>query len=277
MHWTDPSGTLSRRGLLVGVAAGLGWAAGCGRVPTAAHPSSSVPFASALSAAAASASSASSVSTAVQITASGFLFSPIALVIPSGQSLTFVTQDATPYALALVPGAPATWPATTVRKGQTAQVTPGGAGVYHFYASAYATWDATLGVVVGLPTSPRYPVAMEGVVLVTGSGVTASAGAQVTAAATGVFTPEVVVISKGSTVTWTNATAGVCTVDSADDAFHLTVEKGQTAAVVMPSAGAYYYYSATYAQLQPGNGQAVALQGVAPGYPATMQGWIFVI
>ncbi len=284
-----------RRRLLAGVAVTFGAvAAGCGRKasrPTATEvlSSASRAFTSALSKAAGGVSvspagstlvpSVASASTAetLTITAESFSFQPLSLFVASGATITFTSTDVTPYAVQLAPGAPAAWPKIALTQGKSVTQRISAPGVYRFYDPTFATWDASASAVESLTASPAYPAAMEGLLCATGTGFSGTEVVSVSATKGGLFSPTVVVIEMGGTVTWTNALAGVCQLESVDGLINVSVRAGGTASQAFPTTGIHHYYCANYAGLDPATGQVVAIQGVAPGYPLAMQGWICVV
>lgn len=269
-------------------------AAGCGRKPSRPTPaqvlsSASRAFTSALSKAAAgtSVSTASSASlssvasgstpASLTFTAESFSFQPLSLFVASGATITFTSTDVTPYAVQLVPGAPAVWPKITLTQGKSVTQRIAAPGVYRFYDPTFATWDASAGVVESLTASPAYPAAMEGLVCATGKGFSGPEVASVSATKGGLFSPAVVVIEVGGTVTWTNELSAECQLESVNGLVNASLRAGGTASQAFSTPGIHHYYCANYAGLDPATGQVVAIQGVAPGYPLAMQGWICVV
>ncbi len=216
----------------------------------------------------------------------GDFFTPAAIVINAGESVTWVNKDGQMHMPVTAPGAPEAF---------ALQVSPGDAvthrftrpGVYVYYCRGQATYDPQLHRVVADKGSYAYPIAMEGIVVVKGPGFTGGPSAAITVSG-GAFSPDIVVVRPGATVTWTNADTDEHDVTWAavgtgwrgraagSDAPLLVLPVGKSETATFARPGVYLYYCECHTVYDPRLELAAAIEG-ARAYPVSMQGYVIVL
>jgi len=215
----------------------------------------------------------------------GEFFSPAAIVIDAGESVTWVNTDTETHALMTVPGAPEAF-ALQLSSGESATHKFTRAGVYVYYCQNYATYDPQLQRVVAHKDTDAFPIAMEGIVVVKGPGFAGGPSASINISG-GAFAPDIVVVQTGATVTWTNADTeqhdvtwaavgsgwrGKRSVDA--PLLNLEVGKGQTATFATP--GVYLFYCEHHTAYDARLELAAAVKGTH-AFPVSMQGYVIVL
>jgi plastocyanin len=209
------------------------------------------------------------------ITIPGDDYSPPVLVINVGETVTWVNKDSDPHVTTSVPGAPESFTVVT-GAGKTGRFTFTKAGVYQYYCSTHAAYNAKLGRVVANKDSDAFPIAMEGIIVVKGPGLTGGPEGSL-AFAGGNIAPDFTVIMAGGKVTWTNKGAKdrMLQIPGAGvQKFALPAGKSQTVRFAKP--GVYLFYDSNAATLDPKLGLAKAKPGTS-AFPVSMQGYVIVL
>src|SRR5579864_3685358 len=92
-------------------------------------------------------------------------FEPLAIAVKAGTHVTWSNLDSDAHTVVTDPGAPSQFTLVAPPHGAVSY-TFDKAGIYAYYCSAHASWNAQLKRVQAAPTSDVYPAAMEGVVFV---------------------------------------------------------------------------------------------------------------
>ncbi len=205
----------------------------------------------------------------------GDSYAPAAIMIETGQTVTWVNKDSDPHVTVTVVGAPEAFTLANF-PGKSASFKFTKPGVYVYYCLDHATYNPTLRRVVARKEADAYPVAMEGLVVVKGPGFTGAPSATINISG-GAYSPDIAVVQAGGKVTWTNSEtdahpvvvrgAGVPTLE-------LAAGKSQTATFAKP--GIYLFYDERYATYNAKLGLAGANKG-APAFPVAMQGYVIVL
>ena len=101
------------------------------------------------------------------VTMPGDMFTPMAVMVKAGATVTFVNKDSDLHTVVTVPGAPADVE-LALKGGETATYTFTKPGLYLYYCSVHATLDPKTGMITAASTSDEYPAAMQGVIAVVG-------------------------------------------------------------------------------------------------------------
>lgn len=107
--------------------------------------------------------------TTIDIPDSTMDFTPFALVVPAGSTVTWTNHDDMTHVVAPVPGyAAATFKTLAIPgKGGRASLTFSQPGVYYYYCPLHAGWDASHQQLVPLRSYGSYPFVMDGLLIVT--------------------------------------------------------------------------------------------------------------
>jgi|GEM_PF-3204097 len=93
-------------------------------------------------------------------------FTPFVLTITQGDTVRWVNKDTDEHVIVTVPGTPESF-TLPVQGGRSVSHTFHKAGIYYYYCSIHATYDARTGQVAGNPQMADNPYEpMEGVVVV---------------------------------------------------------------------------------------------------------------
>jgi plastocyanin len=186
-----------------------------------------------------------------------------------------VNKDSDPHVSASVPGAPQAF--TVVHPpGKSTSLTFTKPGVYPYYCVDHATYNPTLHRVVARKETDKYPLAMEGVIVVRGAGFAGAPAASVSITRNG-YTPHIVVVKSGGQVTWTNADAAThALVAVGAGGPPLTLAPGKNLTVSFGKPGIYLFYDPRSATYESDTGLAAAKKG-SPGYPVSIQGYVVVL
>lgn len=156
------------------------------------------------------------------------------------------------------------------------------AGVYDLYDPEAATYNAKLGRVAARPGEPPFPVPLEEVVVVQGSGFQpAPRGAATVTSPGDYFTPYITVVRQGGSVTFVNTDTDIHTVASTPNSPSrfpgvLTLRSGARVTVRFPTVGVYDYYCTVHAGYAVRYGRVAAHRGTDV-YPVDMEGIIVVV
>jgi len=105
--------------------------------------------------------------TAAMVAAPADYFQPYVTVVQQGTTVTFHNADTDPHLAMTTPGSPNRFPATlSIPGGKSVPVMFSAAGVYQYYCSLHATYQATYQRSAANHDADKYPTAMEGVVVV---------------------------------------------------------------------------------------------------------------
>jgi plastocyanin len=209
------------------------------------------------------------------ITIPGDSYIPAAVVIDTGQTVTWVNKDSDKHTAVSVLGAPETF-TLPAYPGKSASFKFTKPGVYPYYCQEHVTYDAKLRRAVARKESDAYPIAMEGIIVVKGPGFTGAPAATINISR-GAFAPDIAVVQPGGKVTWTNGStdAQAIVVNGADvPKLDLAAGKSQTATFAKP--GIYLFYDERHATYNNKLGLAAAKTG-APNFPVAMKGYVIVL
>lgn len=92
-------------------------------------------------------------------------FTPFALVVQRGAQVTFHNTDSDAHSVVSIPGSPSMFN-RVIQPGTFSTVALSESGVYHYYCSVHACFDATTGQVEALPNADNRAEPMEGVIVV---------------------------------------------------------------------------------------------------------------
>ncbi|HLW47104.1 MAG TPA: plastocyanin/azurin family copper-binding protein [bacterium] len=212
---------------------------------------------------------------AATVTIPGDSYNPAAFVIDVGQTVTWVNKDTDPHVSTTVPGTPASF--TLVHPpGKSTPFTFTKAGVYPYYCIDHATFNPTFRRAAARKEADTFPVAMEGLIVVKGPGLT---GAQVASIkiSGGAYAPDIAVVRAGGKVTWINDdhTAHTATFVGAGTP-KLTLAAGKSGSATFAKPGIYFFYDERFATYNSKFGLAAAKKG-APNFPIAMQGYVVVL
>jgi plastocyanin len=209
------------------------------------------------------------------VTIPGDYYLPAAIMVEVGQTVTWVNKDSDPHVTTTVPGTSATFTlATEAGKSSSFKFTK--PGVYGYYCLDHATYNPKVHRVVARKQSDSYPLAMEGLVVVRGPGLTGAPSATVRLSG-GAYAPDIAVVQAGGKVTWTNGDTGAHAVvvkGAGVPKLDLAAGKSQTATFAKP--GIYFFYDEGHAAYNPKLGLAAAKKGT-PTFPIAMQGYVIVL
>ncbi len=209
------------------------------------------------------------------VTIPGDYYIPVAVTIEAGQAVTWVNKDTDPHVTTSVPEDPLMF--TLVHApGKSSSFTFTKAGVYPYYCVDHATYNTKLRRVVARKESDSFPIAMEGLIVVKGSGLTGNPAASISISRSG-YAPDIAVVETGGKVTWTNVDAAehaVTVVGAGVPPLALPAGTSQTVSFAKP--GVYLYYDQRYATYKSAVGLAAAKKG-APNYPVALQGYVVVL
>lgn len=169
-------------------------------------------------------------------------------------------------------------------------VTP---GIYHFYDTSKAAWNAVTHRVVAQKKAASFPLAMEQVIWV--QGAISKVPETVTnpiPSGHDEFSSEFLAVQTGGTMAWFNADTDVHVVALASgwsppvnpapisvggvDGTNDAPPNGGTKAVQLGTSGLYYYFCSAHADLDPATHRAKA-HADASDYPTPMEGFVLVI
>lgn len=187
-------------------------------------------------------------------------FVPFAQTVNVGDTVTWQNKDTDLHTVVTVPGNAPDAVNLTVKPGNSATFTFSKPGVYWYYCSLHATWDADSGQVKALDTVDNPAEPMEGTILVLGPGQPA-APVQVVAPGDS-FNPFVTTVTAGSAVTWQNKDTDLHTVTSvpgnAPAPISFNVKSGSSASMTFTTPGLYWYYCTLHATWDADTGQVAA-------------------
>jgi plastocyanin len=209
------------------------------------------------------------------VTIPGDSYNPAVVVIDVGQTVTWVNKDTDPHVSTTVPGTPASF--TLVHPaGKSASFTFTKAGIYPYYCLDHATFNPTLRRAVARKEADTFPVAMEGLIVVKGPGLTGAPSATIKIAG-GPYAPDIAVVRAGGKVTWINDdhTAHTAMFVGAGTP-KLTLAAGKSGSATFAKPGVYFFYDARFATYNAKLGLAAAKKG-APNFPVAMQGYVVVL
>jgi plastocyanin len=199
------------------------------------------------------------------VTMPGDYFSPATLVVKPGDTVTFKNQDSDPHTVTSVPGNAPAAINLAVKPGDSATFTFTAPGLYWYYCTAHAQWDAATGQVKANATVDDPSEPMEGFILVLAPA-TAPTSATVNIP-TGTtnndsFRPVVTTVQAGSVVTFNNADTDLHDVTTvpgnAPEKVSLAITSGQSASFTFKTPGLYWYYCDVHADFDKKTGQLSA-------------------
>jgi plastocyanin len=229
------------------------------------------------------------------------LFEPFILAVPPNTTITWQNNDSVAHTITTTPDQTPFLNlhafSLTVAAGQRAGVKLSEPGLYHYYDPTKATWNTPDARVAANKGVPNYPLAMDGVIWVTGpiSNLPSATTNRIPPKHDD-FVSEFLAISPGS-VSWHNfdsdphfvalvpgwaATSdppqaainpvdiGVNRIAGTDD-----VPGGDTITVIFSKPGLYYYYCVNHAHIDAATHRAEAFK-MASEYPIPMEGFVLV-
>ncbi len=211
----------------------------------------------------------------ITVTIPGDSYLPPAVTIDVGQTVTWVNKDTDPHVTTSVPGAPVSF--TLVHQpGKSTSYTFSKAGVYPYYCLDHATFNTTLRRVAARKEADQFPVAMEGLVVVRGLGLTGGQAATVKISGD-VYAPYIAVVRAGGKVTWINDDHAAHTaVFTGSGMPKLSLAAGKSASATFAKPGVYLFYDERFATYDAKLGLAGAKKG-SPHFPVAMQGFVVVL
>lgn len=211
------------------------------------------------------------------VTSPGDYFMPRTLSVNVGDTVIFNNTDTDAHTIISVPDAPDQIE-LALESGKQGSFTFTKPGIYHYYCSLHAGYDADTTMIKAVTTADVFPAAMEGVIVVNGAGFTA--GNSVTVTTPGdLFTPYAAVVKAGGTVTFNNTDTDVHTVQTvagAPEAVTLEIKGGDKATFTFTKPGVYEYYCTVHAAWDDTLKEAKAVK-TADIYPESMAGYIIVL
>jgi plastocyanin len=209
------------------------------------------------------------------VTIPGDSYLPPAITIDVGQTVTWINKDTDPHVTTAVPGAPVSF--TVVHQaGKAASFTFTKAGVYPYYCLDHATFNTALRRVAARKEADLFPIAMEGLIVVKGPGLTGMPSATVKISGDA-FAPDVVIVRSGGKVTWSNGDRTPHTaIFTGAGAPKLTLAAGKSGSATFAKPGIYFFYDERVATYNAKVGLAAAKKG-APHFPIAMQGFVVVL
>ena len=229
------------------------------------------------------------------------LFYPFILAVPPNSTVTWQNHDSVAHTITTTPDQTPFLNlrafSLTAAAGQQVHFQLTQPGLYHYYDPTVATWNKADARVAARKGVPNYPLAMDGVIWVTG------AISNLPSATTNRIPPmhddfasEFLAITPGS-ISWHNfdsdphfvalvpgwpatldpppaeinpADIGVNRIAGTDD-----VPGGDTITVIFSKPGLYYYYCVNHAHVDAATHRAEAFE-MASEYPIPMEGFILV-
>jgi plastocyanin len=211
------------------------------------------------------------------VTIPGDYYAPAAVMVDVGQSVTWVNKDSDKHTAVTVMGAPEAF-SLPAYPGKSVSFKFTKPGVYAYYCQEHATFDPKLRRSVARKESDRYPIAMEGVIVVKGPGFTGAPTATINVSG-GNYAPDIAVIAAGGKVTWTNADTAEHSVafpPGAGEATKLSLPAGKSQTATFAKPGIYLFYDERSATFNSKLGLAAAKTGTAT-FPVSMQGYVIVL
>ena len=209
------------------------------------------------------------------VTIPGDFYLPTAVMIGAGQTVTWINKDSDPHVSTTAPGAPAAF--TLVHQpGKPTSFEFTKPGIYSYYCLDHATFNTTLRRAVSRKEADEFPVAMEGLIVVTGPGLTGTPSATVRISGD-TYAPYVAVVRAGGKVTWTDGDRTAHTaIFTGAGAPTLTLAAGKSGSATFAKRGIYFFYDEHFATYNAKLGLAGAKKG-APHFPIAMQGFVVVL
>jgi plastocyanin len=209
------------------------------------------------------------------VTIPGDYYTPTALMIKVGQTVTWVNKDSDPHVTASVLGTPESFILPTAA-GKTTSFKFTKPGIYPYYCVDHATYNPKLRRAVARKEADAYPIAMEGLIVVKGPGFTGAPSATVNISG-GNYMPDIAVVQAGGKVTWTNGDTHAYTVAvKAAEVPKLDLAAGKSQTATFAKPGIYFFYDERLATYDSKFGLAAAKKGT-PTFPVAMQGYVIVL
>ena len=225
----------------------------------------------------------------------GHSFSPFIQVVPMNSTVAFINNDSINHDFVSTDDSnaflnPAAFSSMLAPHSEQ-ETTFSQPGVYEIYDDVLGKWNPDQHRVTALRDTPistatPYPSAVECILWVQGdiSGLPATAQNTFTSDSVN-FQTNFVAITKGGTVSWQNASAAAMTMQTvpgwsaplnpvAIPPTTIAPNNG-TKTITFTTPGLYYYYSSTYADVDPTTHRAVAHAGSA-SYPVPTEGFVLV-
>ncbi len=189
--------------------------------------------------------------------------------------MTWINKDTDPHVSTTVPGTPAAF--TLVHQaGKVVSHKFTKPGIYPYYCLDHATFNTALRRVQARKEADEFPIAMEGLIVVKGPGLTGAPGVAVKIGADG-YAPDVAAVRAGGKVTWVNDDRTEHTaIFVKAGAPKLTLAPGKSASATFAKPGIYFFYDERFATYNSKYGLAAAKKG-APHFPIAMQGYVVVL
>ena len=209
------------------------------------------------------------------VTIPGDSYNPAAIVIDVGQTVTWVNKDTDPHVTTTVPGTPASL--TLVHQpGKSTSVTFNKAGIYPYYCIDHATFNPALRRAVSRKEADTFPIAMEGLVVVKGPGLTGAPAATMKISGDA-YAPDIAVVRAGGKVTWINDDHAAHTATFVGAGMpKLALAAGKSGSATFAKPGVYFFYDERFATYDSKLGLAAAKKGT-PHFPIAMQGYVVVL
>lgn len=224
------------------------------------------------------------------------LFVPFILTVQPYTIVTWKNDDTVAHAFTTTPDHSAFLNpqsfSLTVAAGQSVQFAFTLPGLYHYYDTGAAMWNTSFSRVAARQGTPRFPLAMDGVIWVRGpiSGVPTATLNHIPRGHDE-FASEFIAIASPGAVSWHNfdedphffgevptwsapvnpVNVGLYRMAGTDD-----VPGGQTVTILFNTPGLYYYYCRNHDRIDTTTNRAQALTK-ASEYPLPMEGFVLVV
>ena len=224
------------------------------------------------------------------------LFTPFLLAIQPQTTITWENNDTVTHIFLTTPQRsiflnPQTF-SFRVAPGQRITFTFTQPGMYHYYDTTMSTWNTQFSRVVANKGTPRFPLAMDGVLWVQGAinNLPLASVNQIPAGHDDYLT-EFLAINQYGTISWHNFDSdahilglvpgwkapinpldvGLYRIAGTND-----VPGGDTVTVSFSTPGLYYYFCKNHTDVDPVTHRAVAIS-MASEYPMAMEGFVLVV
>jgi plastocyanin len=195
----------------------------------------------------------------------GDYFSPAALTVNSGDTVTFKNQDSDPHTITSVPGSSPGGLNLTLKPGDSQQYSFSTPGLYWYYCTVHAKFDAATGQVAALSTVDNPSEPMEGFILVLATAAApASANVNIPTGTTNndSFKPLVTTVQAGEVVAFSNQDTDLHVVQGVPGntpaEMNLQLPSGSSSQVTLSTPGLYWYYCSVHADWDAKTGQISA-------------------
>jgi len=208
------------------------------------------------------------------VTIPGDMYTPAVVVIEVGQAVTWVNKDSDKHTAVAAPGAPEAF-SVPAFPGNSVSRTFTKAGVYSYLCDEHATFDRALHRATARRSSDMFPIAMEGLIIVKGPGLTGASEDSI-AISNGNIAPDFTVIKTGGKVTWKNDDKDRVLEFPGSGVDKIALPAGKSGSATFAKPGVYLFYDSNSATFDQKLGLAKAKSGTKT-FPVSMQGFVIVL